>query len=262
MIATFSKAKSGNSWSEVGQNTRVEEDIMELREYAKIICRHLWVVILLPLIALLSGLLVYRPPTPLYQASMRFTIGVQPQYEKEVDPSDALYYSELASEYIADDFSEVVKSEAFAQDVSARLEGITISPGIIAGSTAAAKQHRILTMIITWPNAEELEAIAQAAIAALEQENAKYFAQLGAAGAQVYVIDPPKVISLGVPLKERLDLPIRVLLGLIAGVGLAFLLDYLDTSLRSAEEVRQLGIEVLGEIPGRSVWRRLSSRKS
>jgi len=231
---------------------------MELRQYGKIVRRHLWVVILLPLVALIAGLLFRAPYTPLHQASMRFTIGVNPPSDTPPTGED-LYNYELASEYFADDFSEIVKSGAFAQDVNERLEdmGVAIPAGAVQGYTVAAKQHRILTIRITWPDRQELEAIAEATISALEEESEKYLPQLGAVGAQVFVIDPPTVTSLGIPLRQRLDLPIRVLLGLIAGVGLAFLLDYLDDSLRETEEVEALGIPVLGRIPAPSIWERL-----
>lgn len=236
---------------------------MELRQYGKIIRRHLWVVILLPLVALMAGLLFRSSSIPLYQASMRFTIGVNPPSDTPLTGED-LYNYELASEYFADDFSEIVKSGAFAQDVSHRLktQGVEVQPGAIQGFTVAQKQHRILSVIITWPHEEEARAIAQATIAALEEEGPKYFPQLGVAQAQVFVIDGPSIpgwtpVRLGPSLRQRLDLPIRVILGLIAGVGLAFLLDYLDDSLRETEEVEALGIPVLGRIPAASIWERL-----
>jgi len=240
---------------------------MELRQYGKIVRRHLWVVILLPLVALIAGLLFRSPSVPLYQASMRFTIGVNPPSNTPLTGED-LYNYELASEYFADDFSEVVKSGAFAQDVSLRLrsQGVEVQPGAIQGFTVAQKQHRILSIIITWPDEEETRAIAQATIAALEEEGPKYFPQLGFAQAQVFVIDGPSIpgwtpVRLGPSLRERLDLPMRLILGLIAGVGLAFLLDYLDDTIREAKEVEALGIPVLGRIPAPSIWERLRHRR-
>ncbi len=236
---------------------------MELRQYGKIVRRHLWVVILLPLVALIAGLLFRSPSVPLYQATVRVTIGVVPSPNTPPTGED-LYNYELASEYFADDFSEVVKSGAFAQDVSNRLrpQGVEVEPGAIQGFTVAQKQHRILSIIITWPDQGGVKAIAQATIAALEEESHKYFPQLGIAEAQLFVIDGPSIpgwapVRLGPSLQERLDLPIRLLLGLIAGLGLAFLLDYLDDAIREAKEMEALGIPVLGRIPAPSIWERL-----
>lgn len=241
---------------------------MELHQYWKIVRRHLWVVILLPLVALIAGFLFRPSYAPLYQATVRVTIGVVPPPNTSPTGED-LYNYELASEYLADDFSEVVKSGAFAQDVSHRLrtQGLDVQPGAIQGFTVAQKQHRILSIIITWPAEEEVKAIAKATITALEEESHKYFPQLGVAGAQLFVIDGPSIpgwtpVRLGPSLRERLDLPIRVVLGLIAGVGLAFLLDYFDDSIREAKEVEALGIPVLGCIPAPSIWKRLRHWRS
>jgi capsular polysaccharide biosynthesis protein len=68
------------------------------------------------------------------------------------------------------------------------------------------------------------------------------------------VIDSPTIVPLGVSLKDRLDVPIRVLLALVAGVGLAFLLHYLDDTVQDADDVEGLGITTLGRIPPQG-WR-------
>ncbi len=215
------------------------------------------------LVALVGSIVLRSQPAPMYQTRMRFTIGVAPESDPERVTMDPLYSAYLASEYIADDFTEILKSESFAGDVTARLErqGITVPPGAIQAFTVAEKQHRILTMQLTWPDEAQLRAIAQAATEALEEENAKYFTQLGSEGAQVFVIDSPKVVSLGVSLRDRLELPIRVVLGLIAGLGLAFLVDYLDDTIREPEEVEALGISVLGQIPPAGWRKRLPWRR-
>ncbi len=236
---------------------------MELRQYWKIIRRRWWIIAGLTLVALVGSIVLRSQPVPMYQATMRFTIGVAPESDPERVTMDPLYSAYLASEYIADDFTEILKSESFAGDVTARLEGqgITVPPGAIQAFTVAEKQHRILTMQLTWPDEAQLRAIAQAATEALEEENAKYFTQLGSEGAQVFVIDSPRVVSLGVSLKDRLEIPIRVVLGLIAGLGLAFLVDYLDDTIREPEEVEALGISVLGQIPPAGWRKRLPWRR-
>jgi capsular polysaccharide biosynthesis protein len=67
-------------------------------------------------------------------------------------------------------------------------------------------------------------------------------------------------MAVGKSLRERLDLPIRLFLALLAGIALAFLLDYLDDTVRDQAELEEMGITVLGEIPRRSrglaLWRR------
>lgn len=69
-------------------------------------------------------------------------------------------------------------------------------------------------------------------------------------GALITVIDEPSPPTPNPPsLTERLNLPIRLLLALAAGLALVFLLDYLDDSIRSGKELEAMGIPVLAEVP-------------
>lgn len=222
---------------------------MELRRYWQIVWRRWWLTLGLVGLVLLVSLLWPPQTTTLYQASLRFTVSLKPEPRTGDYYTYDRYYAWLTSEYIADDFSTVVESQAFAQGVSARLEGLQVPPGAIQGGTKAEKEHRILTLHMTWPDPDQLRAIARAAAAELQENNAQYFTQLGAEGATVVLIDPPSVSPVGRSLRERLDLPLRLLLALFVGVSLAFLLHYLDDSLRERADVEALGLPVLGEIP-------------
>ena len=89
----------------------------------------------------------------------------------------------------------------------------------------------------------------------LRENNSKYFAQLNTYHASIQLIDPPTVSGSTTDLRGRLDLPIRMVLAAIAGTALAFLIDYLDDSVRGASELAEMGLNVVGEIPrSRRSW--------
>lgn len=70
--------------------------------------------------------------------------------------------------------------------------------------------------------------------------------------ANVEVIQHAKVPPLDDPVRPNvpLNLLLSVLLGLGAGIGLAYFVEYLDTSVKTIEDVeRYLGVSVLGVIP-------------
>jgi len=234
---------------------------MELRTYWNIVWRRIWIVVVLMLVVLgVSLVFRERAAPPTYQASLRFIIGVPPEAARGSYYTYDKYYTWLASEYLTDDFSEVVKSASFAGDVSARLtqggQPIQVPAGAIQGSTVTEKQHRILTMRIDWRNSEELAQIANAATQTLQQDGSKYFSQLGEDKAQIYVLDPPVVAQVPVSLRQRLDLPIRLLLGLIAALFLCFLVEYLDDTVRDPQDIENLGLSVVGTLPSlkRRLW--------
>jgi capsular polysaccharide biosynthesis protein len=224
---------------------------MELREYWQIVQRRWWIVIALLLIVLVVSLLVRPAHAPTYQATMRFMMGLEPEAKRGDYYTYDKYYTWLTAEYLIDDAAELVRSSAFAQGVSDRLatKGIGVPAGTIRGSTQAGQLHRVLTVTVSWGDADQLADIAQAIVAVLPEEIAKHFTQVGTSRVSASLIDPPAVGPVGASLREKLDLPLRLLLTVVAGVALAFLLDYLDDTVRSRQELEEVGVDVLAEIP-------------
>ncbi len=230
---------------------------MELREYGNIVARRWWIIAMLLAVVLVSYAVVRPQAAPAYQASMRFVMGLDPEPRTGDYYAYDKYYTWLTAEYMADDAAALVRSQAFAQAVSQRLasEGIQVPVGAIYGATQAGKQHRILTVSIVWGDERQLAAVANAVAAVLPDEVASHLAQVGTAGVQASLIDPPSIGRIGAGLREQLDLPIRLLLALASGLILAFLLHYLDGALYSTQELEEYGISVLAEIPSPSRWR-------
>ena len=228
---------------------------MELREYWRIIRRKWWIpVALIALVALFSAVQLrpWQQVDPTYSASMRMLVGVLPATDDEtVAAYDPRYYAWLTSEYLVDDFTEVVRSELFAANVSQRLadQAIQVPAGVIQGSAATGKQHRIITLHFNWGDAEELEAIARAAATELIENTDEYFQQLGTPGAGITMLDGPSVGPVGPDLRSRVELPIRLAIALLIGIGFVLLLDYMDPSVRDLRDLEELGIPILGTIP-------------
>ena len=229
---------------------------MELREYWDIFKRRWWIPVLLSLLVGLLSVLQQQPWTPppvTYQGAMRMLVGVLPAAEQDVTAYDPRYYAWLTSEYLVDDFTEVVGSQLFAQNVSARLadQAIDVPAGMIQGSAATGKQHRIISLSFAGGDEAQVRAVADAAAAELTENATRYFQQLGTEGAGITLIDGPTVTVAGPSLRSRLDLPLRMILAFLVGVGIVFLLDYFDTSIRRRDDLTDLGIDVLGEVPKR-----------
>ena len=121
--------------------------------------------------------------------------------------------------------------------------------GAIQASAATGKLHRIITLSFTWGDAAQLEQIARAAADELIENTRFYFQQLGTGEAGVTLIDGPSIGAVGGGVRDQIELPLRILLALLVGVGIVFLLHYLDDSLRDSADVEALGLRVLGEIP-------------
>lgn len=226
---------------------------MELRAYWKIIVRRWWLPVGLALLVAALTLAMQKPwqSRPVsYNAAMRFNVGITPERIPGVYTYDR-YYTMLTSEYLVDDLGEIVRSQAFAAAVSARLadQGLVVPAGAIGANTQPGKLHRILTVNVGGGDETQLRAIAEAIAATLTEGSAEFFGQFSADEADIRLIDPPTISQVGQSARQQLDLPLRALLALAAGIALAFLWHYLDTTVRERAELEQMGLTVLGEIP-------------
>ena len=220
---------------------------MELVSYWDIVRRRWWLVAsLLAVVGVVSLVTRDWSPEPGYICTFRFNVGLAP-----VPPDAAEYkYDPLgvwtASEYLMDDLASAVRGRAYAERVA---EWMGAADASLAGRFSAATEHRVLTVSVRGKDAGLLGDVANAAVAVLQEEAAEFVGAVGNAEPVLRLIDPPTVVPVGPSLRQRLDLPIRVILAVVTGVAGAFLLDYLDTSIRGHQEVEAMGIQVLAQIP-------------
>jgi capsular polysaccharide biosynthesis protein len=228
---------------------------MELRQYWRIVWRRWWLIAALVGLVLLISLVTYQAPAPVYQATMRFAIGIEGTEPVNTVSGEGRSDAWLASEYLADDLSEVLKGGDFAARISERV-GFPVP----AGTISASREHRIMTVSITSQDRSQVQAIAEAAGAVVEHVSTDYFPQLAGVDAEAVLIDGPGIGQVGRSLKDKLGLPLRLFVAFVAGVALAFLWDYLDNTVRDRAEMEALDVPVLGEIPHRSRLRRKAKR--
>lgn len=230
---------------------------MELRTYWQILRRRWWIWTLLPILVLALTVLTRQPSPPAHTASMAFTVGLRPEAKTGAYYSYDHYYTWLAAEYFVDDLAEVIRRSEFANAVTEELasQGIQATGLGISAATQTGKLHRILTVSVTWSDAEQIGPIAQAIITVLQDRSEKFFGFLQAEDAVVQLIDGPHLGVAGRSLRERLDLPLRLIIALLAGVAIAFLWHYLEPFVRSRADLESVGIEVLAEIPKKRRWR-------
>lgn len=223
---------------------------MELRDYWRVLRRR-WLLVLIPAaVVLLVGIATYNPPPAVYNVGVRFLVSQPPAPLARESDEDA-YYTWLESEYIVNALTDWVNGNRFGAAVSAELaeEGIIIPAGAIQGALVADNARSMLTVSLTYGDSAALEAMVAAVIGVLQEQNVAALPQLGNEPAQLTLLDTPVVNQIPAGFRSQLDLPLRLLIALAAGVGLAFLVDYLDPTVRLREEVEALGLPLLGEIP-------------
>ncbi|NDJ53171.1 MAG: hypothetical protein GYB68_08825 [Chloroflexi bacterium] len=224
---------------------------MELRQLIQVILRRWWIIAIPTVVALAAGIYSFAttPVVGSFSTAIRFTAAAPP--EDGVTYEDESYYPWLASEFVVNALTDWVRTSSFANEVSLRLadEGLEIAPGAIQASIAADNVRSVMTVFINWGNPDELMQIAEAVIAVLQNDSALYFPQLNADEVDVVPLDSPSVGPVPPALTTRLDPFIRIALGAIAGLGLAFLVEYLDPTIRGRRDIERLGLSILAEVP-------------
>ena len=222
---------------------------MELGTYWKILIRRWWLVLAPAAAVILTVAATYVPPGPVYQIVMRFAAGTRPAgLSEDYDR----YYPWLTSEYVANGLADVAETGAFAQAVGSRLAdaGYEIPPAAIQPAIVTDNSQSILVVYLTWPDTEQIVAVADAIAAELTTNGVAYFPQLAGIEPAVRRLDAPAPVLLRPGLRAQLMGPVlRIGLALVVGVALALLWHYLDPTIHTSEEAEALGLVVLAEIP-------------
>jgi len=225
---------------------------VELSVYLRALRRRWPIVLGVPLLAILIALAQLALWTPTYSTIVRARVIYQDNQPPTSDFEYGGFYTFGASEYNIDDLVEVVRGNVFAGAVAERLEvaGVNMSAGDVGTSISSDRTHRILSVHVASKDQGRAVEIARAVADELELDATAY---LGLdkleSKALIDIIDRPTDAT---PDTSRmlLLLAMQVVAGLGAGVLIAFLVDYLDDSLRDAETVEAvLGVPHLATIP-------------
>jgi capsular polysaccharide biosynthesis protein len=219
---------------------------MELRTYWKILIRRWWLVVVPVLVVAIYAAATYTPPGPVYQVVMRFSAGTKPAgLSEDYDR----YYPWLASEYVANGLADVARTGVFAEAVAERVGDPGLA-GAIQGSIVTDSAQSVMVVYLTWPDPAQIVDVADAVSAELTQNGAAYFPQLTGVEPAVHRLDTPSPVALAPGLRTQLMGPaVKIGLALVAGVALALLWHYLDPTVREAQELEEMGLAVLAEIP-------------
>lgn len=223
---------------------------MELRAYWVIIRRRWWTAVLATIAAAIVSFLTSPLTGGGYTATMRVLMSVPSEPARGNYFTYDKYYSLLSTEFITDDFVEVVRSAAFREDVLKELNAPAATALAISSQPRSERAPRILTVSVASQDEELTRRAAEATALVLSTKAGDYFVQLGPRSLSARVIDPPTITPPAAAGRNYLNIALRTLVGLAFGIGLAFLLHYLDPALYTREEVeRELGLPVLAEIP-------------
>jgi len=229
---------------------------VQLRSYWDIIVSRIGIVIGTFLVALVvaaaSVLFVPQIAAP-YQASLVLAVKPQPEPGSDNYYRYDGYYAYVSSEYTVDDLINMIQTNDFLQSVRAQIQ--TKGGSAPSGSLDGKKAHRVVTITASSQTASGALALAQGVANVLTAPNAeqKYFSKFAPENVTVTTIDEPRIVAGPAGRSSVLNIAARALIGLGLGIGLAFLLEYLDDSIKPSDLDSLFSWPIVGEIPGQGL---------
>ncbi len=221
---------------------------MELRRYFQIILRYWWLVLILVIVGVVAAYQYYTSNRPTYTNTITVNITRNPT----TNDTYSGYYGNISSEYLTDDYVTVIRGSTFLTDVSNLLKTRNISMSVPELQGAIKTERKNRQIFVTASNNDKGRSLAinRAVAETLLTKAGTYLSTTtGPQSVQANLLDFPTDAPLSGG-RTLLLAAIRPLIGLIIGLALAFLLAYLDNSIRTARDVKEfLNLPVLAAVP-------------
>lgn len=213
---------------------------MNLREYALVVRRRWWVIVLTALVAVASSLAVARSQAPIYRSSVKLEVTGR------IDYSQVMAIDKLLRQLAAR-----ITTTPVAEAVSARL-GSGIGAEELLGKLRTQALPDTMHIQIDVDDADPVRAerIAAAFASVVQDRQAAAMADVPAQErVNLSVLDRASPGRLSSPQPRSLALA-GGLLGLLVGMILLVALDYADETFRSSSDLeRSLELPIIGVVP-------------
>jgi capsular polysaccharide biosynthesis protein len=215
---------------------------LDLRELVSILWKRLWIILLITFLATAtSGVISFFVLTPQYEASTQILVN-QSKVEGQFNQGDIRTNLELINTY-----NVIVKSPRIL-DIVIQEYGLNKTYQQLNNqiNVNAVKNSQVMSITVTDPSYKQAVYIANAIantfqseiISLMNIDNVHIMAE-----AKEYVIPSP------VKPKPYLNMAIAFVVGMMTAVGLIFLLEYLDNTIKTEQDIEDiLGLPVLGSI--------------
>ena len=218
---------------------------MEISDFFSIIRKRKSLIIIITILATLtSAVLSYFVLKPQYKVDIQVLIG-KPQSESSAKSQDS--YSDLMMyQQMVKTYSILAKSRAVSDDVIKQLN-LNMTVDVLQGMISATPQQNteFLTITVVSNNPGEAVKIANQVAKSLKGVSETVKKQ-----DNVQLLDDAQFPTKPDKPRPVLNIAIAFFLGLMISIGLAFLLDYMDNTVKTQEDIEKLtSLPVIGIIP-------------
>jgi capsular exopolysaccharide synthesis family protein len=213
---------------------------IDLRELVVLLLRRWYLIVICFVLAAGTAFTVTQfYLKPIYRAETSLFLG------KEQDKIGGLSFSDLqVNSQLVVDYREILKSRMVAERIQQKL-GVSIGKFQSNVDVQTVKDSRLFKISYEDPN-PKLAADVVNDLAQVIVQMASDIIQV----KNVKVIDTAKVPTTPVKPNKKMNVGVAGILGLLLGVSLIFILEFIDHTFKKPEDVeKQLGLNVIGTVP-------------
>lgn len=216
------------------------EETISIKEIFQTIKKRLWLIVMITVVAVAtSGVISFFFLTPVYQSSIQFLVNQKTSDQQLINQGDIRTNIELINTY-----NVIIKNPAILNIVKEELDLDENLSNLITVGGVENSQVVNITVQHTDPKmAAEIakttaEVFQREIVNIMDVDNVRILPQA----------ELPEHIS---PVKPQpvLNMAIALVVGLMVGIGIAFLLEYLDNTIKTEQDIEKLlELPVLGAI--------------
>lgn len=219
------------------------EETISLQELFKVLRKRLLMIVSIMILSVsIAGAVSYYFLSPIYQASTQVLINQSKAETSPFSSSDIQINLELINTY-----SVIIKNPAILAKVIEKLDLNTTPEKLYANIRVNSEQNsQVVNITVQDTKLQRAVDIANMTVGVFQEEIVKLMNV-----DNVNILSPAVDVGNEKPIKPDpiLNMAIAAVVGLMLGVGLTFLLEYLDTTIKTEQDIETLtGLPILGII--------------
>ena len=221
----------------------MEEQVISISEIFEALKKRWILIVSITLVAtLISGVLSFFVIKPTYETSTKVFIGKEESNQEGYNTNDIQMYQKLLQTY-----AETIKTNEVVQAAINSTNNTDLTVPAVKGALTVTPVSDTQILQIKYQNKNP--EVAKEILENVTNEFVVLAKELVPNG-NVRVIEAVQLPENPVAPNKKMNVAIAFLLGLMVSVGLVFLIEYLDNTFKSKEELeRELDIPVVGIIP-------------
>ncbi|WP_039043092.1 YveK family protein [Sporosarcina sp. ZBG7A] len=217
------------------------EETISLQELLNVLKKRLIMIVAIAILAItVAGVVSYLVLTPIYQSSTQILVNQDKVEQQPFNSQDIQTDLQLINTY-----NVIIKSPAILSIVIEKLDMDTTPSQLTEQITVdSAQNSQVINISVTDTEPYKAVDIANTTGEVFQEEIQKLMKV-----DNVNILSPAELSENPKPLKPnpKLNMAIGAVVGLMIGVGIAFLLEYLDTTIKNETDAEELlGLPILG----------------